>query len=132
MPSAPPGVARKQRRAAPAVALEDGIAMPWAALPLGHYVEEEALEALPGRRALRREGADGRPEERHDRGGAREPHLGIGAARTHLHRRQHEGPLGRRWRDRMTRLLHLERPLDQVGEPADRDLLRAFDPGGLG
>src|SRR5437879_7028242 len=59
-------------RAAPAVALENGIAMPWAALPLGHHVEEEALEALPQRCAPWREGADSRPEERHDRGGTRE------------------------------------------------------------
>src|SRR5207247_2338438 len=34
-------------RAAPAVALEDGIAMPGGAFPLGHHVEKAALEALP-------------------------------------------------------------------------------------
>ena len=118
-------------RAAPAVALEDGIAMPGGAFPLGHHVEKEALEALPERCTPWREGADGRPEESDDGGGTREADLGVGAARTHLHRRQHERSLGRRRRDRMARLLHLERPLDQVGEPADRDLLRAFDPGGL-
>ena len=121
-----PGRARGDR-APPAVALEDGVTMPGTALPLGRHVAEQALEALPGRCVRRREGADGGPEERYDRGGTLEAYLRVAAARTHLHlvqRRQHERRLRRRGLGRA----RLDRPVDEVTQAADRHLVRAGDP----
>src|SRR2546425_5981711 len=97
---------------APAVALEDRVAVARLALPFLLGVTQEALETAPGQLGRTFEPGDGGAEERHHRRGAREAELRIRRlpvlVRTHLHLGHDEGRAERGRRPAAA----LERPLD--------------------